>query len=651
MKSVLKPFLLLFCIVLSSAQLNGKPTGPQDIGIRGKQVVAASNQSACMEISVFNFNAVTALGFKATWDETDLRFDSISGANILGLDASDFGNFDQTSSGLLQLDWQAGTGENATLEDGDVLYQICFTVISGGGFFDPVQFPVELSDGSAQNLGAANPALILINGEVGRYMPSTAGSNFAMELEIADITLQANQDTCISIDVVRFQDVLGFQFTIAWDSTLLQLNNIQLGNSTLPGYDLTDFNTPDAGTVTHAWLNSTTLSGVTQVPGTTLFDLCFSSTGELGLSSVTFGGIPTAIEAYTGDTEIFPMLGQGAFVFIPDLNVWPGDTDRNGIVNNFDLLPIGIAYDAAGPQRPNASLNWTAQAAPDWLQNTPATAINYKHIDTNGNGAINSNDTLAIAQNWGLEIPGFRPGTPQAEPRFMGASLYLKTDTLETGQAGTISIFLGDSQVNAENVYGVAFSVVYDPDAVESGSLFCSFDNSWLGQPDNELLTLYRVFPADNRVDIALTRTDGLNVSGNGVIGQLKFNVPGDFLAPFTPVSFSIENIRLIDRDEMPFTVEAITTTIWIEGSTATQNPELARLIHLYPTPASSQVILETKGVQITAVQVLDAYGRTVKSADPASGRIAVQDLADGVYVVRLETDKGIIYKSLMVNK
>jgi len=40
-----------------------------------------------------------------------------------------------------------------------------------------------------------------------------------------------------------------------------------------------------------------------------------------------------------------------------------------------------------------------------------------------------------------------------------------------------------------------------------------------------------------------------------------------------------------------------------------------------------------------------------VKSADPAAGRIAVQDLADGLYVVRLETDKGVVYKMLMVNK
>ncbi|MEM9821644.1 MAG: PKD domain-containing protein [Bacteroidota bacterium] len=89
--------------------------------------------------------------------------------------------------------------------------------------------------------------------------------------------------------------------------------------------------------------------------------------------------------------------------------VWPGDTDTNKVVNHFDLLAIGLSYDSIGPIRPNANIGWFRQPGPDWQQNTPGTNIDLKHVDTDGSGLINADDTMAISMNWG-QVHLFRAG-------------------------------------------------------------------------------------------------------------------------------------------------------------------------------------------------------------------------------------------------
>src|SRR6185295_12937804 len=64
-------------------------------------------------------------------------------------------------------------------------------------------------------------------------------------------------------------------------------------------------------------------------------------------------------------------------------SVWPGDANYDGVANNLDLLPIGVAYGSTGTVRPGASNNWVGQAANDWGISL-ASGTDYKHIDCNG---------------------------------------------------------------------------------------------------------------------------------------------------------------------------------------------------------------------------------------------------------------------------
>ncbi|MBR9977414.1 MAG: hypothetical protein KFH87_04940 [Bacteroidetes bacterium] len=98
--------------------------------------------------------------------------------------------------------------------------------------------------------------------------------------------------------------------------------------------------------------------------------------------------------------------------------VWPGDTDNNGVVNYADRAALNTYIHEAnlrptwlnGPQRfradaasdPLTYLRWEMQPSAPW--DTPEGC----HMDTDGNGVINNFDYIAIKMNW-LKIHGINP--------------------------------------------------------------------------------------------------------------------------------------------------------------------------------------------------------------------------------------------------
>lgn len=77
--------------------------------------------------------------------------------------------------------------------------------------------------------------------------------------------------------------------------------------------------------------------------------------------------------------------------------VWPGDTNQSGVVNEQDVLALGQYWNASGPLRMNAGLEWASQQGKQWL---PAAAT---HADTNGDGVVDHRDLQAIGLNFGRE--------------------------------------------------------------------------------------------------------------------------------------------------------------------------------------------------------------------------------------------------------
>lgn len=62
--------------------------------------------------------------------------------------------------------------------------------------------------------------------------------------------------------------------------------------------------------------------------------------------------------------------------------------------------------------------------------------------------------------------------------------------------------------LSMDSIYGVAFSIFYDPSLINPASLIPDFSNSWLGTPGVDMIGFAKVIPAEGRIDFALTRKD-----------------------------------------------------------------------------------------------------------------------------------------------
>ena len=176
-----------------------------------------------------------------------------------------------------------------------------------------------------------------------------------------------------------------------------------------------------------------------------------------------------------------------SFYILPQC-VWPGDTDTSGVVNARDVFNIGLAYGETGFKRDSMDIRWYAHISKDWLKYTP-NSINYKHIDTNGDGIINDSDTSAIAQNWALTHQLKSSSTPLIDRGAM-PFLYVKNETIVDGN-NALQIILGDGNLIAQNVYGVACTIDFDENLIDENSVYTSIKGSWL--IEDNILSMYKV--------------------------------------------------------------------------------------------------------------------------------------------------------------
>ncbi|MBP7699229.1 MAG: HYR domain-containing protein [Saprospiraceae bacterium] len=128
-----------------------------------------------------------------------------------------------------------------------------------------------------------------------------------------DLNCEASTTT-VNITPINFDGLIGFQYTIAWDSNAFELTNINIPQN-LMGLDLTDFAffpaIPQHGYLTVSWFDNDQ-SGESAPDNIPLFSLDFNVTGTAGTSSLLqFNGDVTPIEISIGSP---PTVTQVSFV-------------------------------------------------------------------------------------------------------------------------------------------------------------------------------------------------------------------------------------------------------------------------------------------------------------------------------------------------
>jgi len=79
-----------------------------------------------------------------------------------------------------------------------------------------------------------------------------------------------------------------------------------------------------------------------------------------------------------------------------------------------------------------------------------------------------------------------------------------------------------------------------------------------------------------------------------------------------------------------------------VEGATGIGSVYLQNL-KIYPNPVKDELIIENADLRISNVEICDLSGKTVYQFDNLKNKINVSALSQGIYIVKLKTDKGIV--------
>lgn len=332
-------------------------------------------------------------------------------------------------------------------------------------------------------------------------------------------------------------------------------------------------------------------------------------------------------------------------LLFPTDSVWPGDVDNDGVVNNFDVLPLGLSFGTTGPQRLNTSIMWQAWASFDWTQDF-VWGTNYKYADCNGDGVIDWTDTTAIVANYSF-VHSKNGGAPQTSGNDPLLFVENTTDTTGLNTAFSANIMLGQSGLPANNVYGLAFSLHYDPALVDSGSVSYSTSGSWMGTHNQDLLCIKKNFFDEGRIEVGMTRVDLTSVSGFGKIAEFggitADNLSGkdEFEQALLPMW--IDNVRLIDMagNEMQLSLAGDSMVVIDSASfngfnTIVEAPQL----RVFPNPASDMayISIDDKNAS-TTLRVLNSLGQQVEVVRANSPRwqLDTSGYPAGVYFAVVE--------------
>lgn len=337
--------------------------------------------------------------------------------------------------------------------------------------------------------------------------------------------------------------------------------------------------------------------------------------------------------------------------------VWPGDADDNGIADNNDLLSIGLGYSTNGPARAQVNIGWFGHNATNWLDTLPD-ATNYKHLDCDGNGTINANDTTAIIQNFGLT----HAKTNEQKPwRMSDPALYvnLVPDTARAGDTMIANLILGDINIPASNVYGLAFTVNYDANVVDTLKTRAVFGSSWLGTATDKI-AIAKDLSETGQIKCAITRIDHAARSGNGQIGQVSFvittdNINGKNLA-YYGVDVWISDLVVIDNsgNVIPVNEGRDSNVVEFEPLSVGEMQINPGSLKMYPNPATDRVqLMVTNNLLGAEIKLTDLNGRILKSVlvNATNLTINTTEYDSGVYLVQLVSNQGMITKRLVLTR
>ncbi|HHM20623.1 MAG TPA: T9SS type A sorting domain-containing protein, partial [Bacteroidetes bacterium] len=317
-----------------------------------------------------------------------------------------------------------------------------------------------------------------------------------------------------------------------------------------------------------------------------------------------------------------------------------------GLSNHFDLLNIGVAYNSEGTARSVQGIEWTELGAEDWEEEF-GNGLNFKHADCNGDGVVSKEDIAAVELNFGLEHGTHQPdiflsGNEDDPPFYVDLPA---PEDLQQGQPFFAPLLLGSSDLPVDDLYGIAFTIVFDPEIIPPSSVEIQYNPGWLGVADVNLLTFDRTQAGEGRIHVALVRSDQNGVSGYGQV--LGFIGIIDNIAGKESLSVEIENVRAIQGNETLIPLNRPVEVVELEPLAASTLQPGG--FELFPNPSTDRVWFRLPdGFSVKKLTLSNTNGRTLFLLNDPISELDISNIPAGVYMLKIETEKGVFVERLV---
>lgn len=347
-----------------------------------------------------------------------------------------------------------------------------------------------------------------------------------------------------------------------------------------------------------------------------------------------------------------PYNGEQSYAYLIYVNpcivdsVWPGDANADYVVDNYDVLNIGLANNTSGANRAGATTSWTPQYCTNWA-NSFASTINYKHADCNGDGTINSTDLSAVTSNYGQthlknSIPGQykTAGLPDLD---------FDTNGLIAHQGSTLQvpIMLGSSSSMMNNFYGISGHIKITNSL--GAPITLNNTTSWLGNAANTILFQKNI--TSNDVAFTLVRNNQSAVNGQGQLATLSLpiansaSIGSQLILQFTDLKL----ITSAGEEILDFNV--MSDTMIVQGPNTVGELQDNNLLSVYPNPIDQSLNFELSNTQAYFnIQLIDMFGRIILSQEHLQSpqRFDMTNFASGVYMLNVQTSNEFLQQKVI---
>ena len=202
-----------------------------------------------------------------------------------------------------------------------------------------------------------------------------------------------DQIICVPLKAHGFTDIVSFQYSLTWDSTVLQYEHIQ--NSQLPGFSEMDVHAITPNALLVAW-SEPNGNSITKVDGALVYEVCFKTIGIVGNSTDINSG-SEGFQPGTGGAEAYNSTLD---------NVWTPTLNVPGFVQIVSLESTLGSSDAAALAQPSFQLspNPTHDSTRVVLNAAITGRANLSVTDTSGKKVFEFNTSVQAGENI-FEIP------------------------------------------------------------------------------------------------------------------------------------------------------------------------------------------------------------------------------------------------------